>query len=289
VNRHASPLGRRVDYPDRRDPSLLYPVDREENRRACRVDDRFHGFDAWHAHEAGFITRAGLPVTGVLKIVYPADTPFLVESKSLKLYLNSLNMTPLGDDARGGIEQFTRIVRDDLSRVLHAPVAARFFEEPPEGVPPFDFDDYAILEKSREVYTAAFTATAGDPALLLEDARPAGKIKVGSHLLRGRCKITRQPDWGSVYIHLAGERVPSPLALARYIVSLRREEHFHEEMCEMIYQRLADAFTPELLAVTCLYTRRGGIDICPARASDPACLPRHLRDTGTLTRKTFRQ
>jgi 7-cyano-7-deazaguanine reductase len=286
VSRDASPLGRRVDYPDRYTPALLYPVERRLNREACRVDDRFHGHDTWHAHEASFVTRAGLPVTGLLKIVYPAGSPFLVESKSLKLYLNSLNTTPLGDTPVDGIEQFTRVVRDDLSRLLQAPVAARFFEEAPAGELPFDFDDHAILEKMPGVLAATFPP---GPVSLLEGALPAGEIKVGSHLLRGNCKITRQPDWGSIYLRARGPRLPSPLALARYIVSLRGEYHFHEETCEIVYQRLTGDFAPEALAVTCLYTRRGGIDICPSRASDPAWLPRHLLDPATLSRKTFRQ
>jgi 7-cyano-7-deazaguanine reductase len=266
----------------------LYPIDRRGNREACRLDARFGGHDTWHAHEAGFITRAGLPVVGLLKIVYPATTPCLVESKSLKLYLHSLNMTPLGDNVREGIDQFTRIVRADLSALLHAPVAVHFFDNAPAELP-FDFDDHEILEQLPEVARATFTGYTETPALLLDHPLPAGEIKAGSHLLRSNCKITRQPDWGSIYIRVKADRLPSPLALARYIVSLRDENHFHEEICEIIYQRLQDAFTPEILAVTCLYTRRGGIDICPTRANAPEHLPRYLPDPDRLTRKTFRQ
>ncbi|MDR0765825.1 MAG: NADPH-dependent 7-cyano-7-deazaguanine reductase QueF [Odoribacteraceae bacterium] len=279
------PLGKPIPTPTRYSPGLLCPVDRRENRVACRVDDRFHGYDAWHAREASFITRRGLPVVGLLKIVYPAASPFLVESKSLKLYLHSLNMTPLGDDPAEGIEQFTRVVRADLERVLQAPVAARFFADAP-GHRPFDFDDHAILEQMPDVARASF---AGRPPSLLAASLPAGDVKVGSHLLRGKCKITGQPDWGSIFIRVKGDRLPSPVALARYIVSLRDEFHFHEEICEMVYQQLHDVLAPDILSVTCLYTRRGGIDICPARASDPAHLPPRLGNPGILTRDTFRQ
>ncbi|MDR2413610.1 MAG: NADPH-dependent 7-cyano-7-deazaguanine reductase QueF [Odoribacteraceae bacterium] len=280
-------LGKRVEYPVRYAPELLFPVERHENRAACGIDDRFHGYDAWHAREVSFITRHGLPVVGILKIVYPASSRFIVESKSLKLYLHSLNMTPLGDDVAEGIESFVRVVRGDLERVVQAPVAACFFADAP-GERPFDFEDYIILEQTPEVTRASFDY-ARDPALLLADPLPAGEIKVGSHLLRSNCKITGQPDWGSIFIHAKGERLPSPVALARHVVSLRGENHFHEEICEIVYQHLQEAFAPGMLSVSCLYTRRGGIDICPSRASNPTLLPRGLGNPTILTRGSFRQ
>ena len=283
-------LGRQVPYPTRYTPSLLYPIDRKANRDAWHLGSDFDGSDTWHAHEAGFITRAGLPVTGMLKIVYPASSPLLVESKSLKLYLHSLNMTPLGDDRIGGIEQFTRTVSDDIGELLQTPVAARFFEEEElAGNRPFDFADHVILERLPEVARASFTACPENPSLLHAGALPGKEIKVGSHLLRGNCKVTLQPDCGSIYIHLKAARVPSPVALVHYIVSLRNEYHFHEETCEIVYRRLQEAFAPEVLSVTCLYARRGGIDICPSRANAPEFLPRYLHDPSVCSRKTFRQ
>ena len=272
-----SPLGKRVSYPTHYAPEQLFPIDRRENREACRVDDSFRGHDVWHAHEAAFITRTGLPVVGLLKIVYPASSPCIVESKSLKLYLHSLNATPLGNSVEEGIELFMRIVREDLEQLLRAPVAARFFQDAPRDLP-FDFDDYLILERLPEVLQP-----------LPNTPLPAGEIKVGSHLLRSNCKITGQPDWGSIFIHMEVNTLPSPLHLARYIISLRDEHHFHEEICEMVYQRLQNDYALRRLAVSCLYTRRGGIDICPSRASDPDALPRFLGNPNILTRPTFRQ
>ena len=116
-----------------------------------------------------------------------------------------------------------------------------------------------------------------------------GELKVGSHLLKSNCKITSQPDWGTIYIHLKANRTPAPVSLLKYIVSLRNENHFHEEICEMVYQRLYELFQPEILVVTCLYTRRGGIDICPSRSSHPQYLPSHLLKPETLTTPAFRQ
>ncbi|MDR1274089.1 MAG: NADPH-dependent 7-cyano-7-deazaguanine reductase QueF [Odoribacteraceae bacterium] len=284
-------LGRQVEYPASHDPDLLHAVARSGNRDALGIPAAlFHGVDAWHAREAGFLTARGLPVTGVLKIVYPADSPFLVESKSLKLYLNSLNMTPLGETPGEGIARFARLVREELSRALQAPVETCFFAESPRDPLPFDFgDDYPSLEAQDEAPLATFSDYRETPSLLLDDTRAGGDFRACSHLLRSNCKITGQPDWGSIYIRLKAPLLPSPLSLLRYIVSLRAENHFHEEVCEMIYKRLWDAFSPSALAVTCLYTRRGGIDICPSRASAPELLPPLLSNPRMLSRKTFRQ
>jgi 7-cyano-7-deazaguanine reductase len=67
-------------------------------------------------------------------------------------------------------------------------------------------------------------------------------------------------------------------SLLKYIVSFRDECHFHEEICETVYKRLYDALSPEELVVTCLYARRGGIDINPVRASNVALIARECQD-----------
>lgn len=269
---------------------ILVPVPRRLNREKYDInapEALFRGYDTWHAYEAGFLTRKGLPVCGVLKIVYPANSPNLVESKSLKLYLNSLNMTRLGDDMPSGIESFVKIVKSDLEQILETRIDIVFHTQ--ETVPEYDFDNYAILEKLPEAAQTTFSEYTETPELLAENMCQGGEIKVGSHLLRSNCKITKQPDWGSVFIRLKAERLPASMSLLRYIVSLRAENHFHEEICEMIYKRLHDLFHPEILSVSCLYTRRGGIDICPSRANRVEYLPEAIHDPEVLSRRLLRQ
>ena len=67
---------------------------------------------------------------------------------------------------------------------------------------------------------------------------------------------------------MEGKNVADEASLAQYIVSHRQVSHFHEEICEMIFTHLMQAYQPEKLMVACLYTRRGGIDINPIRASN---------------------
>ncbi len=285
-------LGKRVDYPKTYCPDILVGVPRIMNREIYHIEKAeqlFCGYDSWHAYEASFLLDNGMPVTGILKMVYPATSPCIVESKSLKLYLASFNMEKQGATRREAVSTFVHTVKKDLSRLLNTEVQVSFFESFPESEP-FDFSDYRILEEVVDPENVRFSIYQENPALLSENLeKTPGELKVGSHLLKSNCKITNQPDWGSVYIHIRAKNLPAEEALLKYIVSLRNENHFHEEICEMMFKRLTDLFQPDILCVCCLYTRRGGIDICPARANRPEHLPRFLPDPAILTRKGFRQ
>lgn len=280
-------LGKQVGYPQSYCPEILVSVPRCLNREIYGINnpgDLFYGYDSWHAYEASFITRAGLPVVGILKLVYPSTSEFLVESKSLKLYLGSFNMTP-----QEGSDEFVAIIEKDLGRLLHTEVRGHFYNSVP-AIQPFDFPDYTTLEGLPETGQIHFSAYQEHPEFLKENIiREPGEIRVCSHLLKSNCKITRQPDWGSIYIRLKAGHTPAPASLLKYIVSLRNENHFHEEICEMTFKRLTDIFHPEILMVSCLYTRRGGIDICPVRANEKQHLPSGLPQSGILTRPGFRQ
>ncbi len=284
-------LGKLIAYPQTYTPDILVAVPRSLNRRMYNLEASalpFWGFDVWHAYELGFLTKKGLPVTGVLKIVYAANSEFLVESKSLKLYLNSFNMERFGNNVEDGINQILTIIDKDLNQVIKAPVTLSFFKEN-SALPEFDFPDYEVLENLKEMAFVNFQSFSENPALLVSTQSNLQEIKVATHLLRSNCKITHQPDWGSAFIYLKGKQTPDLSALLQYLVSIRNENHFHEEICEMVYKRLWDIFQPERLMVTCIYTRRGGIDICPARASHEELLPKNLINSGKLSFKLLRQ
>ncbi len=281
-------LGKLVSYPKVYDPDLLVAVPRELNRGLYEILDKnlpFVGADAWHAYEVSFLTDTGLPVVGLLKLVYACDNPFLVESKSLKLYLNSFNMERLGETRSEAIQKFEASVKHDLEACLKTTVHLHVIEK--DETSEFDFAGFDLLEDEVTAQEIQFSETKEAPSLLRMAG--SGTLKVASHLLRSNCKITHQPDWGSVYIEMQGERIPSKESLLQYIVSFRDEYHFHEEVCEMIYKRLWDIFQPEKLMVACLYTRRGGIDICPVRASHQNLLPANLLNAETLSPCLLRQ
>jgi 7-cyano-7-deazaguanine reductase len=284
-------LGKQVDYPSHYTPSVLVAVPRHLNRVQYSIDEKalpFTGFDVWHGYEAGFMTMNGLPVAGVLKVVYPCNNPFLVESKSFKLYLNSFNMERMGNTVDDGLQQFLTTVRNDLEALLQCKVEVNFFVNRP-GHFPFDFHGYKILEQMPGSESLVFEHYTETPALLETANDRPSEYRIATHLLRSNCKITHQPDWGSAFIHIKATVSPDVMSILKYIVSLRNENHFHEEICEMLFQRLMAAFSPDQLMVACLYTRRGGIDICPVRATHPYLMPNALVSRGMLSDKLLRQ
>ena len=292
-------LGKTVDYPDQYDPSILVREPRQSNRTHLDLDDNnlpFCGYDVWNAYEVSCLTKKGLPVTGIAKIVYPCDNKYIVESKSLKLYLNSFNMTLLGDTNREARDLVTDHVAEDLSNLLETNVAVKIFspnDVNSNSLNPYFEDNYQTLECmpfGDEVYFTKYTET---PALLDRAYIIVHDYLVRqyyhSSLLKSNCRVTNQPDWGDVYISMKGEKTVKPAHLLEYIVSFRDENHFHEEICETIYKRLWDIFSPSELAVTCLYARRGGIDINPTRVSHVDLLTDSLIDLEVPFSKTPRQ
>lgn len=283
-------------YKDTYDPSLLVEIPRYLNREAYGIDDNnlpFVGGDAWNAYEVSAITTKGLPVAGMLKIWYPADSKLHVESKSIKLYLNSFNMTPMGDTDHECIAILKDRVKKDLSDLLQTNVEVQMFTS--DFSPTYSFKGYADLGALVDLNKIEFTSYHSDASQLkteeVDTDFDIGVIKVQSNLLRSNCRVTNQPDWGDVFIHIKTPVgvVPDLESLARYIVSHRQVSHFHEEICEMVYMHLKEAYQPEELMVACLYTRRGGLDINPIRASHKELIPGFFTDINCRMAKTLRQ
>ena len=283
-------------YSDTYDPSLLVEIPRYLNREAYGIDDNnlpFVGGDVWNAYEVSAITTKGLPVVGMLKIWYPADSKLHVESKSIKLYLNSFNMTQLGETDHECIKLLKERVKKDLSDLLQTKVQVEMFTS--EHSPSYAFKGYAPLDALVDLNKIEFTSYHSDATQLqaeeVSEDFEIGEIKIQSNLLRSNCRVTNQPDWGDVFIHIkptAGV-VPDLESLAKYIVSHRQVSHFHEEICEMIYMHLKEAYSPAELMVACLYTRRGGLDINPIRASHKKLIPGFFTDITCRMAKTLRQ
>lgn len=283
-------------YSDTYDPSLLVEIPRYLNREAYGIDDNdlpFVGGDVWNAYEVSAITSKGLPVVGMLKIWYSADSKLHVESKSIKLYLNSFNMTQLGDTAQECIELLEKRVSKDLSELLQTDVKVAMYTS--DFTPTYSFKGYAELGALVDLDAIEFTSYHSDASQLeteeVDEDFQLNGIKVQSNLLRSNCRVTNQPDWGDVFIHIKPKAgvVPNLQSLAKYIVSHRQVSHFHEEICEMIYMHLKEAYNPEELMVTCLYTRRGGLDINPIRASHKELIPSFFTDIECRMAKTLRQ
>lgn len=267
-------LGRIVDYPQQYDKSILVREPRSSNRVHLNIKDDqtpFDGYDVWNAYEVSSLTMAGLPVAGTMKIVYPATNSYIVESKSLKLYLNSFNMFRCGENPNDVVNFLCNTISKDLSELLETDVKCQFFTTRnvlDSNIKDMHWwEDYNTLEDTIDCSNIVFDQYQEDRTLLRSSYKYAESqwMKFHSSLLKSNCRVTRQPDWGDVFIEMLCKDHVDPISLLKYIVSFRDECHFHEEICETIFTRLNDTFKPDVLMVKCLYTRRGGIDICPVR------------------------
>jgi len=275
-------------YSDQYNPELLVKIPRYLNREGYGLTGKeFKGVDVWNAYEVSAITTKGQPVAGMLKIVCPSDSENHVESKSIKLYLNSFNMTQIGDNAADCISGIEARVKRDLDELLDTNTTVTFFASEFETEPLSFSDEYQDIADIAKLDDIDFTAFKSDADQL--ETGEGDELKVRSNLLRSNCRVTNQPDWGDVFIYIKGEEVPSAESLAKYIVSHRTVSHFHEEICEMIFAHLTERFKPEQLMVSCLYTRRGGIDINPIRATHNMLIPEFFTNPNYTIRKTLRQ
>jgi len=228
----------------------------------------------------------------MLKIVCPSDSEYHVESKSIKLYLNSLNMTRIGDNAADCITGIESRVKRDLDSLLETNTIVSFYtsEEETEALTfPGTFLDIAEIADLDQIDFTAFQSDSSQLEAEEVDDDFNMTVRLKSNLLRSNCRVTNQPDWGDVFIRLKGGKIPTPESIAKYIVSHRTVSHFHEEVVEMMFKHLNDAFEPEELMVCALYTRRGGLDINPIRATHSHLIPDFFTNPAYRIAKTLRQ
>jgi len=262
------PLGREVAYPDHFDAGLLYPIPRALGRDALGIPGAalpFIGHDRWHAYELSWLDARGKPKVATATLLVPGDSPNLVESKSLKLYLNSCNNARFAD-----AEALRRQIVADLSQAAGAPVTMTF------GVSELQSPDAQSLDA---LDLALDAHAAPDRGLLACDAAHVVEETLHSALLKSNCPVTGQPDWADVFIAYRGPRVDRA-SLLRYLVSFRNHAGFHEQCVEQIFMDVHARCRPHWLSVEARYTRRGGLDINPWRASpglQPPAAGRSLR------------
>lgn len=287
-------LGKKVSYSDEYNPSLLVAVPRYENRKQYNIQNDslpFEGWDVWHAYEFSSMSENGVPVTRLMKLKYNCTSEFIIESKSLKLYLNSFNMTRYGKSIKECLEICKNIIEKDLSEKLQTEVTVNFIEENAERVQIFnDFDNLMDYIDESTLKIEKFKES---PELIeVEQSKKTEGHFLMFDSLRSNCRVTHQPDFGDVFIYYKSSKHIKENSLVKYLSSFRSEYHFHEECCEMIYKRLYDLLDrDDELFVCALYTRRGGIDICPSRHSKNCNIVDvfKLTDTSIYARKSIKQ
>ena len=264
-----STLGQEVAYPSRYDAGLLFPIPRAAGRAEIGIagDDAlpFIGHDRWHAYELSWLDARGKPCVATATFTVPCDSPNLVESKSLKLYLNSLNSERFNSD-----EAARERIAIDLSARAGADVTVAF------GLPEMTAADEGESIDAQDIEITDYGPP--NPSYLSSDEAQIVEEVFVSHLLKSNCPVTGQPDWGSVVLAYRGPRIERS-GLLRYLVSFREHAGFHEQCVERIFQEVSTHCRPSRLSVEARYTRRGGLDINPWRATHGSASPVALRET----------
>ena len=261
-------LGKKVSGSENYDPSLLVVIPREENRKQYDLNNNklpFCGWDIWHAYEFSSMSENGVPVTRLMKLRYSCRSEFLVESKSLKLYLNSFNMSRFGQNISECLEICKNKIEKDLSEKLQTEVKINFIDNKTQKIQIFEiFQNIMHFVNEQDLIVEKFKEA--PEVLKAEETEELKEYYLTFDSLRSNCRVTHQPDFGDLFIYYKSTKHIIEKSLVKYLSSFRSEFHFHEECCEMIFKRLFDILNKDdKLFVCALYTRRGGIDICPSR------------------------
>jgi 7-cyano-7-deazaguanine reductase len=270
-------LGQQSAYPNQYDPNLLFPIARSDNRSTLGLNLQstppFFGVDIWNAYELAWLNLKGKPQIALAEFIIPADSPNMIESKSFKLYLNSLNQHCFADFAT-----VKTCVQHDLSQVLGTGLQVRLVQPceitSNKKMAPIEELGGQLLDR---LDIEVNSHQNSDPLLLKADhtSAPITQTLV-SHLLKSNCPVTGQPDWASVQIQYQGRPIDEE-GLLRYLIGFRQLGEFHEHCVEKIFCDIKIQCQPEKLSVYARYTRRGGLDINPFRTDFNAAWPNNIR------------
>ncbi|MCQ2029552.1 NADPH-dependent 7-cyano-7-deazaguanine reductase QueF [Stutzerimonas zhaodongensis] len=257
-----SPLGKTSAYVATYSPEQLFPIPRAPKwaELGLTADTLpYGGVDIWNCYELSWLLPSGKPVVAIGEFSIPADSPNIIESKSFKLYLNSLNQSVF--ESRDAL---VKVMISDLSAAAGKPVGVRLRtldEVALDGIAPLRGHCVDELDVAIDHYDAPRAD------LLRCDANRQVEECLYSHLLKSNCPVTGQPDWGTVVIEYRGAALDHP-SLVAYLVSFRQHADFHEQCVERIFLDLQRLLAPERLSVHARYVRRGGLDINPYRSTD---------------------
>jgi 7-cyano-7-deazaguanine reductase len=255
-----APLGKTTTYVDEYAPNLLFQVPRKFARDKSNINEAklpFQGIDIWNGVELSWLNPKGKPQVATIELRFPCTSPYIVESKSLKLYLNSFSQSRFES-----VEKVRQTIANDLRTIIGAPfdIKISLLNE---------LDNIQIGKMNGEcldnldVHINAYSVT---PEFLQIREGDVIEETLYSDLLKSNCLATGQPDWGSIEIHYRGKPIDH-VGLLKYIVSYRQHVGFGEHCIEQIFTDILQRCQPELLSVYGRYTKRGGLDICPFRSN----------------------
>ena len=263
-------LGKPVEYISTYQPDLLQPIARQTNRSSLGIDEQrlpFIGIDIWNAYELSWLDSRGKPRVAIAEFLFPVISPNLIESKSFKLYLNSLNQSHFENS-----DALRQTLIKDLSAAAGASVGVIVSALNANALPAVAQLEGILID---DLPLRIDYYGPPNPAFLSSDEEVVAETLL-SHLLRSNCPVTGQPDWATLQISYRGPKIDRG-GLLRYICSYREHSDFHEACVERIFTDIANYCAPQALSVYARYTRRGGLDINPFRATSGMAMPDNVK------------
>ena len=254
-----NPLGKSISNPSKYDPDILYPIPRWSARSLLDIEKRLrmHGFDHWRSYELSWLNSKGKPIVAIAEIFFDVNSENIIESKSLKLYLNSLNQERFPDS-----KAVSEVIAKDLSAASRSEVrfAIHGLESRTQRT---ESRRNGKLIDSLDIEISSQTP---DESLLKNDDDLVFNETLLTDLFRSNCPVTGAPDWASVLIRYTGMKI-NESQLLNYLCSFRHHQGYHEECAERIFRDIMRRCEPEELTLSMNYLRRGGIEINVYRSS----------------------
>ncbi len=251
-----NPLGRRVAAPDRYSPELLHPIPREST--AAKPASAMTGLDHWRAYELSWLDGDGKPGVYFGEMIFPADSPNMVESKSLKLYLAGLNQERFEDS-----DQAAERICQDLANCCGADPQVRIW-----GLTNYPDNcrlaEYELIDH----WPVAASGSGPDASLLAISPNAVAEKKLRTELFRSLCPVTGQPDWASVAICYSGREI-AEAGLLSYLFGFREHAAWHERCAEQAFHDIMHACAPDEMRLSMHFLRRGGLEINVYRGTAP--------------------
>jgi 7-cyano-7-deazaguanine reductase len=269
------PLGKTVDYDisKKYNPELLFPISRRDKRQELNIHKNlpFMGADIWNCYEISWLNSKGKPQVAIAQITISCDSQNIIESKSLKLYLNSFN-----NNRFDSIDKVKATILIDIKSRVNGFVQLKI-------IVANDFDTNSSTNKlssntNKGICIDRLDIDMDDVFVHKHPEKSTDIVHeiLYSNLLKSNCLITGQPDWASISIGYSGIKIDQEWLL-RYIISFRQHQEFHEQCVERIFMHIQQNYKPLHLWVYAQYTRRGGIDINPFRSSSSMSMPEFIR------------
>ena len=256
-----NPLGEQVPSPSKYDAGILYPIPRWPARSLLDIDKKIlmYGLDHWRAYELSWLNANGKPQVAIGEFYFSSESENIVESKSLKLYLNSFSQEKFEK-----VGELQRIIANDLSAISKSEVKVEINRLERISVESNQLQRVKSID-SHDILVSTYEP---DETLLHVEDQVVFDEELRSDLFKSNCPVTGQPDLASFEIQYTGAKIDEK-SLLTYLCSYRTHQAYHEECAERIYRDIMQECRPNELTIALNFLRRGGLDINVYRSTVP--------------------